>query len=289
MTHAKKSKSESVTRSAPSRSRTDEDQAPGYRYDRFSPFLLLADMRFRKGSLAPGERLPDISVLTTDRAQTTVRTIGDGLPIALITGSASCPMTVSALPSLRELDGRYGDRVRFVLVNVREAHPGEVIEQPHRIEDKLERARLLRDTHGIDWPVVVDDIDGTLHRTLDAKPNSLHVFDASGTLLFRALFATDTAVEQALAAAAVGESPRNSRGRQLVRPMLKAAGYIHEVLSGAGRRAYRDVALSAPPMAILGWLSNAFPWLPKSRRGFGVTVALAAVTTAVTGAFLLPG
>ena len=260
-----------------------------YRYDRFSPFLLLADMRFRKGSLTPGEQLPDLPVLTAEGTETSLRKVADGLPIALITGSTSCPMTVSALPSLRELDARYGDRVRFVLVNVREAHPGELIEQPHHLDAKLENARLLRDTHSVDWPVLVDGVDGALHRALDAKPNSLHVFDAEGSLLYRALFATDSTVEQALAAAAAGRTPKKANGRQLLRPTLKAAGYIHGVLRAAGRRAYRDVAFSAPPMAILGWLSNALPWLPKERRGLGVAVALAAVTATATAAFLLAG
>ncbi len=266
-------------------------KAPGaadaYRFDRFSPVLMLADMRFGDDSLAVGERLPDVSLLTAEGEQTTLYEVADGRPIALITGSLSCPMTASAFPSLVELEQRYGDRVRFVLVNVREAHPGNAIEQPQSIEDKLEHARLLQSTSGVTWPVLVDDLDGSLHRLVDAKPNSLHLFDAGGTLIFRALFATDDAAERAIAAAAAGETPTKTSGTQLMGPMLKSAGYIDEVLRSAGRRAYLDVALSAPPIVMLGLLSNALPWLPRERRGVGVAVALGAITTMAVVAFTL--
>ena len=53
----------------------------------------------------------------------------------------------------------------------------------------------------MDWPVLVDVLDGTLHRILDTKQNSLHILGSDGTLEFRALFAGDHAVEKAIAAA----------------------------------------------------------------------------------------
>ncbi len=51
----------------------------------------------------------------------------------------------------------------------------------------------------MDWPVLVDDLDGTLHRALDTKQNSVHILEADGTLVFRALFAGDGATEKAMA------------------------------------------------------------------------------------------
>ncbi|MCH8088245.1 MAG: hypothetical protein IIC81_10435, partial [Chloroflexi bacterium] len=56
---------------------------------------------------------------------------------------------------------KYGDRVRFVLVAVREAHPGSDAPQPRTFDEKVEHAKQLRDLHGHEFEVAVDDIDGT--------------------------------------------------------------------------------------------------------------------------------
>jgi hypothetical protein len=69
----------------------------------------------------------------------------------------------------------------------------------------------LQEIHSVDWPVLVDDLDGTLHRALDTKQNSVHIFQSDGTLIFRALFAGDNAVEEAIEAVAGDGCPhRNS-------------------------------------------------------------------------------
>ena len=58
--------------------------------------------------------------------------------------------------------------IRFAFVCAREAHPGENIPQASTLEEKREYARLLREANGVSWPVLVDDLDGSLHRALDA-------------------------------------------------------------------------------------------------------------------------
>ena len=63
----------------------------------------------------------------------------------------------------------YGDRVIFAFVYTREAHPGGNVRQPVTLEEKVEHAHLLQEIHSVDWPVLVDDLDGTLHRALDTK------------------------------------------------------------------------------------------------------------------------
>ena len=78
-------------------------------------------------------------------------------------------MTDSAAPGLNALHARFGDRVRFVMVKVREAHPGANAPQPTAFEEKREHAERLRDLHGIAYEVAVDDIDGTLHRALSPE------------------------------------------------------------------------------------------------------------------------
>ncbi len=75
-------------------------------------------------------------------------------------------MTASAGPALRTLYKRYGDRVDFVTLYVREAHPGDRFVQPHDNDTKLEQARAYERRDAIAWRIAVDDVDGDVHRQL---------------------------------------------------------------------------------------------------------------------------
>jgi non-canonical (house-cleaning) NTP pyrophosphatase len=57
-------------------------------------------------------------------------------------------MTASAMPALNELYQKFGKRVEFVIVNVREAHPGEFHPQPETAEEKQDHARALARVNG---------------------------------------------------------------------------------------------------------------------------------------------
>src|SRR4029078_3722261 len=89
-------------------------------------------------------------------------------------GSITCPMTKSAEPTLQQFYRQYGDRVAFLTVYVREAHPGSRYPQPDTLDQKLAHARAYKRRDHIPWTVAVDDIEGTFHRSLDPKPNSAY-------------------------------------------------------------------------------------------------------------------
>ena len=256
----------------------------GYRYETFRAALLLNDARFSPDALKPGKVLPDRMLVRPDGEKISLRDVSDGRPIVLVTGSITCPLSVSTLPMLSELYQRYHDRVAFAFIYTREAHPGENFGQPATLPEKVDHARLLKEIHGLDWPVLVDDLDGTLHTMLDTKQNSVHILGSDGTIMFRALFAGDTAVEKAIAAIAGGGQPHKNLARgKLAGPMM-SIGYIDETLRQAGPQAYRDVIKAVPPMAMMAVLSMAFPFLPKVSRGWA-----AAGTLMVGGAAILWG
>ena len=114
-----------------------------YRYDRFTTSLLLRDMRFRKGAAAPGDIVPAFNVVTTDGEELTDQDVFGNRPVLLMFGSITCPMTASAMPFLTQLHSEFGDRVDFIMLNVREAHQGEHFRQPVRARSRAE-ARGLR-------------------------------------------------------------------------------------------------------------------------------------------------
>lgn len=253
-----------------------------YRYDRFTTRLLLRDLRFHRGGLAPGDPLR-ISSLTDARGEA-VRLSGVDRPVLLVTGSVTCPMTASGMPTLLRLHQEFGDRVDFVLVSGREAHPGESYPQPKTEGQARERARTLQSHHDVPFAVVVDSVDGRLHRLLDGKPNAAFVFDRDGLLVFRALWSSDERLRGALEAVAAGQRPPTTESNAMLRPMTRAIGSVDDVIRHAGRSARRDLWRSAAPMALAGRVAAGFSFLPSAIRGaigLGVTMlAMAAVLAA---------
>ena len=260
-----------------------------YRFDRFRLGLILDDMKFNKESLRPGDSIPRFDLLASDGSQFQLDEYAAGRPVLLVTGSVTCPMTAASTPDLKSLYEKYGETVAFVLLYVREGHPGEHTPQPKTIEDKLQHARALQEIFGVNWPVAVDDIDGSLHRALDAKPNSLHLIDASGKIVFRSLWAGDTiAVEQAVGQLVRGEGLTKTESQKMVGPVVRSGGYISEVLETGGKAAVRDAWLAAPPMILLGKFSSLFTFVSKSRRG-PLAAALLATTIVAVGAAIAFG
>lgn len=103
---------------------------------------------------------------------------------------------------------------------------------------------------------------------LDTKQNSVHILSSDGTIMFRALFAGDSAVEEAIVAIGEGEQLRKNQARGKLAGPMKSVGYIDETLRQAGPRAYRDVIKAVPPMAMMAVLSRAFPFLSRANRGW---------------------
>jgi len=230
------------------------DMGRRYRYEHLALPLVLRDMYFSKGDPGPGDRVPEFDLPTLGGGRFRSTDLGETGPALLIFGSYTCPVTENAAPGLKELHGRFGDRVRFVMVDVREAHPGKAVPQPQIFDQKMAHAQLLGDLHGFNFEVAVDDIDGTLHRDLSPKPNSAYVLDKDGTILFRAQWANDTkALADALDAIAAGKSPSRSQSGGVVRPILRQFRNMAPVLDRAGGGAWGDMWRVAPPMAAIAF------------------------------------
>ncbi len=230
------------------------DAGRRYRFEHLALPTVLRDMYFNRDDPGPGDRVPDFDLPTLGGGSFRSSDLGETGPALLIFGSYTCPVTDSAAPGLNQLHARFGDHVRFVMVAVREAHPGEAVPQPQSLDEKMAHAEQLRDLHGFKFEVAVDDIDGTLHRALSPKPNSAYVLGKDGAILFRAQWANDTkALAAALEPVAAGESPGRSQSGGLVRPMLRLLRNIAPGLDRAGGGAWPDMWRVVPPMAAVGF------------------------------------
>ncbi len=226
-----------------------------YSFKHLTMPVVLRDMYFKKDDPGPGDHVPAFDLPTLDGGRFRSTDLAETGPAILIFGSYTCPVTDSAAPGLNQLHARFGDRVRFVMVNVREAHPGKNVPQPQSMDQKMAHAEQLRDLHGFDFEVAVDDIDGTFHRALSPKPNSAYVVGEDGTILFRAQWANDTkALAEALGAVASGTVLSRLQSRDTVRSMFSMLPYGVRVFDRAGKGAWLDMWRVAPPVAILGFL-----------------------------------
>lgn len=254
-----------------------------YRYERFGLPHMLADLRFDPASPGPGDPAPDVELVTLEGERLHTRSLPR--PHLFVFGSSTCPMTASAAEPLRRLHERFGQTVRFVVVQVREAHPGAHLPQPEDLATKTRHAELLRDLIGGGMTFAVDDPDGTFHRSLDPKPNAAYLVDAAGTIVFRSIWASDeTGLAQALEAVVSDQALPRKQSTRMLGPMLGSLGYLDDVLRAAGPGAARDLALSAPPMLLGARGASVFRWLPRRRRGpvlLAAMVVLAAVVVAV--------
>jgi len=233
-----------------------------YRFERLALPLVLKDLYFSKGDPGPGDRVPEFDLPTVDGGRFRASDLAG--PALLIFGSSTCPVTDNAAPGLNELYQRFGKRVRFVMVNVREAHPGKAFPQPRTPDAKMAHAKRLRNLHRFEFEVAVDDVDGTLHRALSPKPNSAYVLGAGGTILFRAQWANDTkALAAALEAIVASKSPRRSQSGGMVTPMLRMFRNIAPALDRAGAGAWADMWRVAPPLAAVAFALKALGVRPR--------------------------
>ncbi|MGE0129048.1 MAG: peroxiredoxin family protein [Blastocatellales bacterium] len=242
----------------------DSNAGQRYRFKRLTLPDVMRDMYFSRNTPGPGDRAPEFDLPTVGGGRFRSRDLAESGPALLVFGSSTCPMTDHAAPGLNELHRRFGRQVRFVIVNVREAHPGGAIPQPPTLADKTKHAERLRDLYGFEFEVAVDDVSGTLHRALSPKPNSAYVLGPDGTILFRAHWANDTdTLSTALDAVVTKSLLRRTQSGGIFKPMLRILRNIAPVLDRAGSGAWADMWRVAPPLAAVALALKALRIRPR--------------------------
>lgn len=260
-----------------------------YRIDRPTITAVMNDLWIPSSDLGPGDQIPSFDLPTTDGGQVSSADLAaDDRPTLLVFGSLTCPVTESGAAGIRALHFRYGQQVRFLMVNAREAHPGATTGQPRTFEQKLRNARELKAHHGFAFEVAIDALDGTLHRAFGPRPNSAYLIDPSGTIEFRAHWANVTSVlESALAAITAGRSVPSARAGHTLRAMAIMTGHADVAFATAGKGALADTWKVAPPFGAMIVLSRLFAFLPRSRRGLPTMLlmglAMGAAIAAIAG------
>lgn len=118
--------------------------------------------------------------------------------VVIETGSATCSMYVKNIEGMHQLRDEFPD-VEFLVVYVREAHPGERLHQHKNFEEKKKAAHLLPKKYGEDRPILIDTLNGDMHRAYGVMPNVVYIINPDGVVHYRCNWATVDGVREALA------------------------------------------------------------------------------------------
>lgn len=259
--------------------------ATEYLYDHVTRKVLMEDMSFSDSAPRPGDRLPTFDLPAVGGGRIRSADFVGRKPLLLVTGSYSCPMTASSDPILKQFHQEFGRDIDFVMLHVREAHPGERSEQPRSFEEKIEYAQALKTRDQLPWPIAVDHPEGTVHRALDEKPNAVWLTDRGGVIVYRGLWAgDDKGLEQALDAVVCGVMPPERESERRLAAMAMGVGKMREMTLLSGPRAAHDLWRAAPPMAAIAWLADLYRPLPPKWRTVAAVATLGIAVSAIATA-----
>jgi hypothetical protein len=117
--------------------------------------------------------------------------------VVLETGSITCAMYVKNIPGIKELQGKYPD-VEFLLVYVREAHPGSRLGPHESNEQKIQLSEKLQVFYNEPRKILIDDLHGKMHKAYGELPNMVYVIDPNGRIIYRSDWAFPKRIEKIL-------------------------------------------------------------------------------------------
>jgi peroxiredoxin len=169
--------------------------------------------RFEDSSPLVGQQAPDVVLQRPDGSAYRLSALR-GRPVLLAFGSYTCPWFRHGAPFLNELHERYGERVEFRMVYIREAHPeggdwestinrreGVSLPVARSMDERAEHAAVCRRSMDISYETTLDAMDGVAEKAFDAYPSRAFVIDREGTVTFSTGLDEQRLHEEALEAA----------------------------------------------------------------------------------------
>jgi hypothetical protein len=145
------------------------------------------------GSDAPDFKLPRLSNVE----QVQLSSFRGRKPVALIFGSYTWPPFRAQAGHLEDLHRRFGDRVEFFVIYIREAHPTDewqvesnesekiLFEQPKTLDARSEIAQVCSLKLELSIPTLVDDMENSTDRKYYALPDRLYLVGRDGRVAYR--------------------------------------------------------------------------------------------------------
>jgi hypothetical protein len=195
-------------------------------------------------SLLIGSSVPDVTVMSLEGEPISLRSISGRIVVE--TGCITCPMFMACVEKMNELAKIFKDTT-FLVLYTREAHPGEHIPAHSSLAAKMHNARRLEKILVHERKILVDGIDGNLHKQLGALPHSAFVFTVQGVLKYRANWCDPDQIKTLLSGLTISceEAPAGGLLAPKIPSLYKSIPLIIE----SGRSAAWAVIRSLPKLA----------------------------------------
>ena len=151
----------------------------------------------------------------------------------------------------------FGDRVEFVDVLIRQAHPGPRARPYTSHAEKRRDAERFQRSERIPYPVLVDDLAGTTHQVYGSLADPTYLIGRDGRVAFYNMWTHGPTLHEALTDLLARGGSGTVRGGIDRTPHLLAS--IAAGWRGLRRglpQSYTDLELAAPGMASTIWLGD---------------------------------
>lgn len=146
-----------------------------------------------------GAAAPEFEATTLDGKIVRLSDFRGRSHVVLMTGAVTSPMCAFEVPEFNRLQTDFAAQgVGFFLLYTRESHPAENYGAHRSFEQKLSHALELQRLEDIHFPIIVDHLDGRIHRAYGVWPNALFVIHKDGRLVFRSNMANHRELRQFL-------------------------------------------------------------------------------------------
>ena len=137
-----------------------------------------------------GEMAPEFEAQSLDGERVRLCNLREQCHVVLMLGSITSPMCAAVIPAMNQIyTDFYEHGINIYLLYVKESHPGEHYRHHTSMNQKLLYARDLREAEQVKFPILVDSLEGTIHRSYGPWPTSLFVINRDGRLVYRSTIA----------------------------------------------------------------------------------------------------
>jgi Iodothyronine deiodinase len=139
-------------------------------------------------ALRVGRPAPDFTALDLDGNSLRLADFRSHKHVVLEFGCITAPVFINDIAFLNYLHFQLqGHDIQFLIVYTRESVPGGERYQPHNsIEQKLAYAKDLQRLENVQFPVVVDTLEGDAHRAYGLWPSPVYVINKEGMIVYKA-------------------------------------------------------------------------------------------------------
>ena len=225
---------------------TDDYNLPDFRLEPAGYGNVDFQPALRVGMEARDFELPEVDGGTIRLGDETARS-----HVVLVFGCITSPVTATHLPEINHMWEYFHWRgVQFLFVYTREIHPGERYPHHTSFEPKMAVAREFKRIEEVRFPVLVDSLDGAVHRTYGPRPNPSFVVSRDGRLVYRSPSVDPSTLREYLTHLLLWdevkerELPAHFVYMEQLRFQIPDAPMHQKVLERAGPKALREQALA---------------------------------------------